>query len=179
MGMELALVLLVGLGVAVAVAFFLRSSAKTPAPPTPVQSAPQATAPPAATQPADGANELQQAFNKSSNNPMYDLSIEGGGLTWNDAFYQVFGYDHSEPSNTSEWWASHIHPDDAMAVNEHMDKLRDPSFTGWEASYRFKKADGNYVLITDHVLIRRDKDGQAASLLGTMNVQAISAPASS
>jgi PAS domain S-box-containing protein len=107
---------------------------------------------------------------------MYDLSIEGGGLSWNDAFYRIFGYDHSEQANTAEWWATHIHPDDAMVVNDQMDKLRDPSFSGWETSYRFKKADGGYAAVTDHVLIRRDKEGQAESLLGTMNVQGDTTP---
>jgi PAS domain S-box-containing protein len=172
--MELVLLLAVVIAGVVALAFWPRRKKTLPsAPPASVPSEPSAPAQTAVQPlpPAAPPSPLEQAFAQSADNPIYELSVEAGTLTWNQAFYKVFGYNKSEQANTSEWWATHIHPEDAMQVNERMDKLLDPSSTGWEVSYRFKKADGTYVPVTDHVLIRRNADGEAQSLLGTMQVQ--------
>jgi PAS domain-containing protein len=107
--------------------------------------------------PADGAGVIT-----------YELDVVSGELKWNDALYAVLGYDQSEPANTLEWWAHHVHPGDAMAVNEMMDMMMYPWVKEWTVDYRFEKADKSYAQVHDRAMITRDQDGKAVRLTGTI-----------
>lgn len=98
----------------------------------------------------------------------YDFDLASGKLNWSDALYTVFGYDKAEPVHTLEWWAHHIHPDDAMALNEVMDMLMYPWVKEWTVDYRFEKADNTYVKVHDRASVERDANGKAVRLTGTL-----------
>jgi PAS domain-containing protein len=98
----------------------------------------------------------------------YDLDLQTGVLTWSESLYQVFGYSHDEPVNTVEWWTHHIHPNDAMGVNEIMDMVMYPWVKEWMVYYRFEKSDHTYVMVHDRVHVVRDPDGRALRLTGTI-----------
>jgi PAS domain S-box-containing protein len=101
-------------------------------------------------------------------NPTYTIDLESGALSLNDAFYRTFGYDQQEKTDTMEWWISHVHPIDAMLLNEAMNQLLDPHKTSWIVAYRFRKADGDYVVVTDHATVQRDYTGEATHLTGIL-----------
>lgn len=98
----------------------------------------------------------------------YDLNLESGDLSWNEALYTVLGYDRSEPANTLEWWAHHVHPDDAMTLEEMMDRLMFPWVKEWTVDYRFEKSDHSYVQVHDRATVVRDDNGKAIRLTGTI-----------
>lgn len=107
--------------------------------------------------PADGAGVIT-----------YDLDLETGMLTWNDNLYNELGYDRSEPANTAEWLSHHIHPNDAMGVNEVMDMLMYPWVKEWTVYYRLQKADNSYVMVHDRATVVRNPDGKALRLQGVI-----------
>ncbi len=98
----------------------------------------------------------------------YQLELDSGVLTWGDALYTTYGYDRSEPANTVEWWAAHILADDAMQLNEAIDKLFEPKVLDWTTEYHFSGRDNRYVLVRDHAVIERDQSGHALRLHGTI-----------
>lgn len=98
----------------------------------------------------------------------YDLDLSTGLLHWSEALYDTYGYDRSVPANTIEWWADHIHPDDAMVLNQAMDGLTDPSKLHWVVEYRFQKADNSYVWVTDTATVTRDSMGNPLRLSGSL-----------
>lgn len=101
---------------------------------------------------------------------MYELDIESGDLTWNDALFATFGVPPTEPISHQDWWISHIHPDDAMVLNHAMDKLWDPKAPNWTVEYRFRCGDGRYVRVRDRASIVRDGAGAAVQLIGTLTL---------
>ena len=105
--------------------------------------------------PADGAGAVT-----------YTLDLVTGMLTWSDSLHEMLGYDRSEPVNSVEWWSRHIHPNDAMGVNEVMDMLMYPWVREWVLDYRFQKADHAYASVHDRATIVRDQDGKALRLQG-------------
>lgn len=106
----------------------------------------------------------------TTNSPGYELTINTGILVWNEAFYSVFGYNKTEPLNSVEWWATHIHPEDAFQVNETLTRLLDPTLKNWDMTYRFRKADDSYIQVQDHVAVSRGSGGRAEKLTGTMTI---------
>lgn len=107
--------------------------------------------------PADGVGVIK-----------YDLDLETGVLVWSNAMFTTMGYDKSEPVHTLEWWAHHIHPEDAMILNETMDMLMYPWVKEWTVEYRFEKADHSYVRVHDKAAVTRDQNGKAVRLTGSI-----------
>jgi len=99
----------------------------------------------------------------------YELDLIGGNLHWNDTLYTTYGYPRTEPADTLEWWVDHIHPDDAMLLNQAMDKLDDPHATNWTVGYRFRKADNTYVKVYDSATVLRGAEGQPIRLIGLIS----------
>ena len=103
--------------------------------------------------------------------PTYQIDLDTGALTWNEAFYAQFGYATTEPVNSMEWWTSHVHPEDAMLLNNALDQLVLTTRTSWVVAYRFRKADGSYVVVTDHAAVKRDYAGNAVHLTGVLTTE--------
>jgi PAS domain-containing protein len=99
---------------------------------------------------------------------MYELDLESGDLQWSQALYDTMQYSHTEPFNRLDWWVQHIHPDDAMILNEAMDRLLDPTFPNWSVEYRFRRGDGVYVPVRDRASIVRNGTGEATRIIGTL-----------
>jgi PAS domain S-box-containing protein len=100
---------------------------------------------------------------------MYELDLVTGALQWSEALYTLMHYPRTEPFNRLEWWISHIHPDDAMKLNEVMDRLLIPGIPNWIVEYRFRRADGTYIPVHDRASIMRDGDGKAVRIIGTLS----------
>src|SRR6185436_17561713 len=77
----------------------------------------------------------------------YTLDLNTEFLEWDEGLHAVLGYEPSDQTRTLEWWTDHIHPDDAMVLNEAMGRLVFPWTKEWTVEYRFKKADNTYVLV--------------------------------
>jgi hypothetical protein len=104
----------------------------------------------------------------SSSGVMYELDLATGDIRWSDALYTEFHYPRTEPFNRVEWWVQHIHPEDAMILNEAMDSISDPALPGWNVEYRFRSGAGEYMVVKDRASIIRDADGSVASIIGTI-----------
>jgi len=93
-------------------------------------------------------------------------------ITWTGPIQTLFGYSLSDVGGTEHWWLDRIHPDDCVSVLESLTKHLIPAPNKPFAAesricgldYRFKHANGGYILISDRSITTRDKDGNAVCL---------------
>lgn len=91
------------------------------------------------------------------------------GLTWvSEGLTSQFGHPGLAGGHPRSFWAENIHPDDRDAVLELIDAATDGDAEGWNTEYRFCRADGQYVPVSERAVIRRDADGTVRTIIGSM-----------
>jgi two-component system CheB/CheR fusion protein len=114
------------------------------------------------------SNERYALIAKATNDVIYDLDLVEGAVEWNDVLYAKYGYDQTEPANTLEWWAGHVHPDDAERIENEIGELLLNNHDTWQSQYRFLKADGEYAVVRDRAYVQRDHAGMPMRIIGSM-----------
>lgn len=108
------------------------------------------------------------AANRATGEVIWDWDLGTDLITWNANFATMFGWlpDDVEPTIVS--WTSRLDPAEAEAVIAHLDAaLAGPDET-WQASYRFRRKDGDYADVFDRGVVLRDADGVGVRMIGTM-----------
>ncbi|MFN3653642.1 MAG: ATP-binding protein [Armatimonadota bacterium] len=96
----------------------------------------------------------------------WDLTTDHG--IWEGAIEATLGYAPAEVGSTLAWWAECIHPDDRPRVMRVFEEWLQSSNLFWTEEYRYRRADGNYVVVLDQAYAIRDDAGRAVRLLGSM-----------
>jgi PAS domain S-box-containing protein len=111
--------------------------------------------------------ERYELIFQATHDILYDLCLQTGKVTWNEALYTQYGYAKSSQMGTLEWWAKHIHPDDALRVeNDISDWLSGDNDT-WQTEYRFRKANGSYTYVRDRGFVIRASDATPLRIIGS------------
>ncbi len=115
-------------------------------------------------------NERYILATKATNDVIWDWDMKSKKAPfWGEGFYSQFGFKQGSKVNNREFWQSHIHPDDSERVVEGIKKFVTRKQTGlWLEEYRFKKANGKFVLISDRGFLIYDKDGEVIRMVGSM-----------
>jgi PAS domain S-box-containing protein len=123
--------------------------------------------------PRDLESQLQETIKryelifKATNDVLYELDLPKGSVVWNEALYTQYGYSRDEKADQLEWWAGHIHPDDALRLEHELSEWFEGKQDTWQAEYRFRKANGNYVYIRDRGVVQRASDGTPLRIIGS------------
>lgn len=98
---------------------------------------------------------------------IYELRLEGGAFVpvWvSSNIKRIFGYSPEEVT-TPAFWAEHAHPEDAHLTSEGPARLlRDGRA---EATYRFRRAGGEYRWLHDELSLLRDSNGDPERIIGS------------
>lgn len=78
------------------------------------------------------------------------------------------GYDESQLDGTFDWWAERIHPDERESVLQHVTDSIGRREEVFEATYRFRTADGSYAHIIDRGYTQFDEAGEPLRTIGAM-----------
>lgn len=119
-------------------------------------------------------NELRETIQRyellfqATNDVIYEFCIESGRVVWNDALFFHYGYSREEDVNRIEWWADHIHPDDALKTQEAISNWFESDSESWKLEYRFMKADGTYVDVIDRSVVKRNDKGEPMTMVGSL-----------
>jgi PAS domain S-box-containing protein len=105
---------------------------------------------------------------QATNDVVYELNLNTASVEWNDALYTHYGYSRTEPNRTLEWWAGHVHPDDALLLEHKVTDMFESGTNSWQSSYRFRRADGGYNYVHDRGLLLRDGDGKPERIIGSL-----------
>lgn len=105
---------------------------------------------------------------KATNDILYDVNLQSAEVIWNDALYTQYGYKRIKSVTTLSWWASRIHPEDAMSVEGKFTDVFDSKVNDIESTYRFMRADGTYANVLDRGYVLRDDDGVPRHIIGSL-----------
>lgn len=71
-----------------------------------------------------------------------------------------FGLDSEYGYNAIRLWENNVHPDDVKAYREAVDSLMNGTSDGLPISYRARKVDGTYILVTVRFFFLTDGEGK-------------------
>ncbi|WP_425636504.1 PAS domain-containing protein [Algoriphagus yeomjeoni] len=108
---------------------------------------------------------------KATSEVIWDWDLVDGYTFRSDNFDELLGYSSNEETNKDEFWKSKIHPDDLPIVEKNLKEALFGDGDKWYQEFRFQKANGDIVYVTDNALIIRNKFGKAIRMIGaTQNV---------
>ncbi|MDQ7000357.1 MAG: PAS domain-containing protein, partial [Mariprofundus sp.] len=80
---------------------------------------------------------------------------------------ELFGFDPDSVIGDSEWWGSHLHPEDRERITEGFRLALNESRETHVHEYRFGCADGKYRWVRDEMTIVRNTDGNPVEIIGS------------
>lgn len=89
---------------------------------------------------------------------IYEWNITNSKREWGDGLVSEFGYTRKDRQTSIDWWIDRLHPDDAEEVNNTLTRHFDRKASAWQAVYRFRKANGQYVYCQDRGFVEYHHD---------------------
>ena len=112
--------------------------------------------------------ERYRLATRAADEALWDRDLNTDTVTWTDGFEEVFGYGSRELGKDVRWWEQRIHPEDRARIKESLHRAVTGIAERWEEEYRFRRCDGEYVLVHDRARIMRSTDGLPLRMLGAM-----------
>ncbi len=105
---------------------------------------------------------------RATDDVIWDRDQRTGKVWWSDAITRVFGYpaDHFDDGQVE--WVNLIHPSDRDEVIRSWKQALEGDAETWTHEYRFLRADGAYVFVSDRAYILRDEAGLAIRPVGSI-----------
>ncbi len=97
---------------------------------------------------------------------LWEWDLASGTIEWTAIIDAMLGFPPGGFPRTLEAWSSQVHPDDVDAVVAALD-LHLKSDVPYDAAYRIRRADGEYVWWHDVGYAERDETGRPFRMAGT------------
>lgn len=97
---------------------------------------------------------------------VWDLDLSNDRITWSPQTTRMYG---AEPGTLGAWrsWLEHVHPDDqAGLIALHRSFEEDSRVTSGEATFRFRRPDGEERWLSKRFRVLRDASGKPSHLAG-------------
>ncbi|MEI7950999.1 MAG: PAS domain-containing protein, partial [Gammaproteobacteria bacterium] len=108
---------------------------------------------------------------KATLDVMWERNLADNSIQW-DSGLRKWGYpgntDDGKSLTASGFWLQRIHAQEQDAVISSLDSVLKSRHDHWEATYRFRKADGSYIHVMDRGVVFRDKELQPVKMIGGM-----------
>ncbi len=116
------------------------------------------------------SNEKYNLVAKATNDVIWDWNIVTGNVERSaESMYKVFGYTEADQTDSFNFWASKMHPDDAEWIqNMFAINFANPQEQFMDCEYRFQKADGTYAFVYDKGYIIRNQQGEPIRMIGAV-----------
>jgi PAS domain S-box-containing protein len=109
-----------------------------------------------------------QSAMRATNDVIWEWDLATNTLWFNENVYHLFGYPVGNKNVDFTWWADCVHPQDRERVFSTIEKITTGKGQSWTEEYRFRRADGNYAVITARGSVVRDETGKPLHLIGSM-----------
>ena len=113
-------------------------------------------------------SQRYQYLTKATFDTVWDWDLSNNNLTWGEGFFKVFGYNPDVVKDDIESWSDNIYKADYDRIISGIQNFIDSDELIWHDTYRYKKAEGEYVTVQDRAYAVRDKNGKAVRLVGAM-----------
>lgn len=122
--------------------------------------------------------ELQRAVQESerelrllmtaTSDSIWNWDMKAGTVKRSVGFERAFGYSSEDMEPGIEWWADRVHPDDRANVWHTFNEAVAGGKANCRYEYRFRRRDGSYAVVEDHVCLIRDAEGAVVRSLGAI-----------
>jgi len=109
-----------------------------------------------------------QIVARATNDAVRDWNIASGILSWPQGLENLLGYSAPNEAHDLRFWQERIHPADRTRVAASLGEAIAESTENWSGEYRFRRADGQYLLLLERAVITRDESGRAIRLVGSL-----------
>ena len=106
---------------------------------------------------------------RSSNETVWDWDLLTDRITWDPGTGPLLDYEFSQLGDSVGWWYERIHPADRERVMEGIDAAISEARAAWTEEYRFRRADGTYVVVQDRAHIAHDDSGTPNRVISAMS----------
>lgn len=102
-----------------------------------------------------------------TNDVIWELDVVNNTVEIKHGLRELLGF---EPAGTVSlaWWAGHVHPEDWAALERGVNAALAGGDSTWNAQYRIRQADGEYIHVYSRGHILRDEQGRAQRMIGAM-----------
>ena len=114
------------------------------------------------------SNKRYEYVNKATSEAIWDWDIMTGEVFYGDGFNKLFGYDTTKLPMKFNIWEKRIHPEDHERIATSLDSFLISDLNNWNQEYRYFKADGSFVFVSDKAFIIRNENGNAIRMIGSM-----------
>ncbi|MCC5930936.1 MAG: transporter substrate-binding domain-containing protein [Cyclobacteriaceae bacterium] len=113
------------------------------------------------------SNKRYEYATSATLDAIWEMDLQSREVIWAKGYEDHFGYrDQKLPAEIV--FVSRIHPNDRKQVIDSFQTIIKNGYNLWSAEYRYLKADGNYVQVSDRCIILRNNEGIALKAIGAM-----------
>jgi len=98
---------------------------------------------------------------------VYDFDVINDEFTWNDAIYQVLGYNYAQMGTTFKDFLSKVHTEEADSLVEEIEDLKETGFNTPIDIRVLTKQEG-YIWMQNRVNVLYDDEGVPSRLIGVL-----------
>ena len=109
---------------------------------------------------------------QASHDGLYDFDVIQENVWLSKGYVRLFGLG-KDPNALSfyqlvEMWYARIHPDDQVQMRDHGEQIVSGERSHWSIEYRFRKANGRYMTLSDRGYVIPDEDGRTERIIGAV-----------
>ena len=113
------------------------------------------------------AHEQLQESIKASSVGLWEWNMQTNEVYQSPEFKEQIGYNDDEVQSSSEFYFSHLHPEDTIIVDESSQQLFTGAIDKLDQEYRFRHKDGSYRWMLAHTTLQRDQYGKPLRMFGS------------
>ena len=98
-----------------------------------------------------------------------DWDLISQRVQWNKAFYALFGYAKGDFEEAAWSFTRAVNPEDVEALKRSLKAAIEGHDLEWQYTYRFLRQSGDWAVVHEKALIRRDDKGLALRLIGVLD----------
>jgi PAS domain S-box-containing protein len=114
------------------------------------------------------AEERYRLAARATHDVLWDWELSSPTVRWEAGPGELFGYGAEASTHGLDWWEARVHPDEREAVAAGLRDFVASTRAGWQAEYRFLRADGTWAHVLDRGVLARDGAGRAVRMIGSM-----------
>jgi len=113
------------------------------------------------------AREQLQESIKASSIGLWEWNLQTNEVYHSPEFKKQIGYGNDEAQSSTDYYFSHLHPDDAIIINKSTQRLLAGEVDKLDLEYRFCQQDGQCSWMMAHTSLQRDQDGKPIRMFGS------------
>jgi len=115
-----------------------------------------------------GKLERLTEITDSNTDALWDIDLTNNRVWWSEGTQRLFGYGPDQMGDSSQWRDDNIHPEDRARVIAGMTQAVKNGSATWQDEFRYRAANGSYIVVLDRGSIIRDETGAGIRFVGMM-----------